>query len=155
MAACLPEQFCASRVGPSPRRIHSSRTAGSYGRSGTLRRSSSVSPAERQDAPGPGQVPLLAGVAGRGQGEQLAVQRQPGAQQADRLERLERRARVERGLDVAGLERHAAVGGQHDDRAVVDALDDAPAHHMGDGDVGGFAERGRFAGVRCGGTVVL
>ena len=72
--------------------------------SGTLRRASSVSPAQFEDAPGPGEVAFLAGVAGRGQREELAVERQAGPDHGDGLDRLQRGPRIERGLDVAELE---------------------------------------------------
>ncbi|MDI2021407.1 hypothetical protein PJL18_01927 [Paenarthrobacter nicotinovorans] len=44
MDACLPEQFCAIRVGPFPARSHSSRSATPYGRSVLLARAWSLRP---------------------------------------------------------------------------------------------------------------
>src|SRR5664280_3539393 len=45
IAACLPEQFCATGSGPQPSRIHALRDTASIGISGVFWRSASVRPA--------------------------------------------------------------------------------------------------------------
>src|SRR5664279_1292218 len=50
IAACLPEQFCATGSWPRPSRIHAMRASASIGMSGVFWRSASVRPAaERID----------------------------------------------------------------------------------------------------------
>lgn len=85
---------------------------------------------------------FLAGVAGGGEREQFAVEREPGAHHGDGLDGLERGARVEGDLDVTELEVDLAVRAEHDDGAVVDALRHPAADEVGDGGVEGFADRG-------------
>jgi hypothetical protein len=74
----------------------------------------------------------LAGVAGRRQCKQLAVQVEPGLEQADSLHRLVGRAREDRGVRAAELEHPAAVRGQGQQAAAVVALDEAGPDDLGE-----------------------
>ena len=101
---------------------------------------SSVSPAPARMRRTPVEVERLAGVAGAGQREQLAVEVEAGAQHRERLDRLVRRPREDR----AGRRRRPpaatppAVDGDH--AAVVDRLHETGAHDVGRG-------RGRRTGT--------
>ena len=89
IAACLPEQFWASDAGrPALGDPRDRRSSSSYGRSGVFCRSASVSPAPARIAAHAVEVERLAGVAGAGQGQQLAVEVEAGAQHRERLQRL-------------------------------------------------------------------
>ena len=85
----------------------------------------------------------LAGVAGAGEREQLAVEVETRLEHADRLHRLVRRAREDGGVRVAEGEHAAAVGGQRQQAAPVVALDEVRAHHLGEQ---GGAVRARVGG---------
>ena len=68
-----------------------------------------------------------AGVAGGREGEEFVREVQAGADHGDGLQGLEGGARVERGEGLAGGQKGPAVRRGGDDRAVMDALDQAVA----------------------------
>jgi hypothetical protein len=102
----------------------------------------------RKDLADDAGVSVGAAVAGGGQGQPLAFQRDAGGQAAERLQRLHARARQDRRVDVAEAELDHTLGVQHDRRSRVSRLDEATAlddgefHRIGDRDGAG----------RCGGT---
>ena len=96
-------------------------------------------------------VERLPGVRGAGQRQQLRRQVEPGAQHAERLDRLVARARQDRRVDRRPTDQSTvAVGVQRDHRAVVVALHEPGADDLGD-DTGAdmarqASELGRLAG---------
>ncbi len=76
-------------------------------------------PGPGEDFPHPGDVEVLAGMAGRGQGQQLAVQVEAAAHHRSGLQRLVGRPGEDRLVHGAGLQHRAAVGAEADDRAAV------------------------------------
>ena len=77
-----------------------------------------------QDVAHDGDVPVGAGVAGRRQGEVLALEHGSRRRTAERLEGLHARTREDRRLDVPEGQRHDAVGIEHDRGARVPRLDE-------------------------------
>ena len=86
-----------------------------------------------EDAPDAVEVRRLTTVAGRGEGEQFAVEVEAVAQHRDSLQRLERRAGEERDVRVADDEHAPAAAVQPDEVAVVDGLHQVAAHDTGHG----------------------
>jgi hypothetical protein len=78
------------------------------------------------------EVEGLAGVAGRGQREQLAVEGEPGLEHPHGLHRLVGRAREDRRVGGAELEDPAAVRGEGQQAAAVVALDEAGPDDLGE-----------------------
>jgi hypothetical protein len=76
-------------------------------------------PGAGQDLAHPGDVEGLAGMAGGGEGEQLSVQVQPGAQHPGGLHRLIGRTRERRGPRLARAEHCLAVRPEHHHGTVV------------------------------------
>jgi hypothetical protein len=106
-------------------------------------------PGQVEDVVHAARVEVLAGVAGGGQREQLAVQRQPGAQHRGRLQRLVRRPREDGRVGAARGERERAVGGERRHRAAVPGLHETGPDDLGEHRVHGNVGRGQlFEGHR-------
>ena len=148
--ACLPEQLLCSAVGSAPARA-SARAAEAF--SGQCAPQASA----RLVEPGFGEHPRrerhmrgLAGMRGAGERKLLIAEaeaiRRPALDQRQRLDRLDRRARENRPLDVAEREHDAAVRVDHNPRAAMLRFD-APASRDFDDD--GIAQTGPLC-VRAG-----
>jgi hypothetical protein len=119
MPAWLPEQFIATRLGPSPARTTSFAAARDDDRG--------------EDGPHRGDVLGLALVAGGHDRQPRRVQHDARAERGDRLEGLERAARVDGGVDVAVPREDRAVRRDHDGGADVLGLREPGALDDGEG----------------------
>ncbi len=127
MAACFPEQFCASWVACPPPREPFLALADAVREVGAVLEVAGGQPMQVQDAQRAVAVGGGPGVAGGGEGEEVVREVQAGADHGDGLQGLEGGPRVERGEGLAGGQEGPAVRCGGDDRAVVDALDEAVA----------------------------
>ena len=154
--ACRSSSGRGPRVGGRRGRRRRARCS-SMGYAGVFCRASSVRPASSQDVADSRQVERLSGVARAGQGQQVGRHVEPGFEHGQGLQRLARRTREDRAGRVAPALRDRTVGRCHDGGPVVDAFDNAGAHHVREDrrlpQGGGQSEGIRPGGCRHGGPV--
>ena len=135
IAACLPEQFIASRSGSRPARSHSVRAAcGRTGTSGGFCRPSRPSPAPARMRADALEVERSSPECeAADEREQLAVEVEPAAEHADGLQRLVGRAREDRLVRVRRAENATEPSASRTTtRPAVHALDEAGPDDLGD-----------------------